>query len=51
MVNMLMDSMDIDFMEKVGGSKLPKTLAMTVFAPTGGGVNPSVERVYALLSA
>ena len=37
MVNMLMDSMDIDFMEKVGGSRLPETLVITAFAPTGGG--------------
>ena len=37
MKNMLMDSMDIDFIEKVGRSKLPETLAMTAFAPTGGG--------------
>ncbi len=35
MVNMLMDSMNIDFIEKIGGSKLPETLAMTAFAPTG----------------
>ena len=37
MKNMRMNSMNIDFIEKVGGSKLPETLDMTAFAPTGGG--------------
>ncbi len=36
MVNMRLNSMNIDFIEKVGGSKSPETLAMTAFAPTGG---------------
>ncbi len=47
---MLMDSMNIDFIEEFESSKSPETLAMTAFAPTGGG-NPSVERVSALLGA
>ena len=50
MKNMRLSSMNIDFIEKVGGSKLPEALAMTAFVPMGGG-NPSVERVYALLYA
>ena len=37
MKNMRLNSMNIDFIEKVWGSKLPETLAMTAFAPTGGG--------------
>ncbi len=44
MKNMYLNSMNIDFIEKVGGSKLPETLAMTEFAPTGGGGNPSGRR-------
>ncbi len=37
MKNMRLGSMNIDFIEKVEGSKLSETLAMTAFAPTGGG--------------
>ncbi len=34
---MLMNSMNIDLIEEFENSKLPETLAMTAFAPTGGG--------------
>ncbi len=37
MVNMRFNSMTIDFIEEFGSLELPETLAMTVFAPTGGG--------------
>ena len=37
MKTMGLDKLYIDFIEEFGSSKLPKTLAMTVFAPTGGG--------------
>ncbi len=34
---MRLDKLCIDFVEEVESSKLPETLAMTAFAPTGGG--------------
>ncbi len=34
---MRMNSMNIDLIEEFKSSELPETLAMTAFAPTGGG--------------
>ncbi len=46
---MRLDNLYIDLIEEFESLKLPETLAMTAFEPTGGGGNPSVERVCALL--
>ena len=37
MKTMGLDKLYIDFIEEFESSKLPETLAMTAFAPTGGG--------------